>query len=245
MIYKKIVFAFPIVFSALLILFVIIKMDIEPYDQCLYQIVDESNPTIDLEIVNNYTREKKEEERDNYLKDKIKLIDFPQKGIVCEYVYVDEYTGGGANLSEYHYNKLHSSVYAVLYNDKTIRYIKGYISELPRYSSYKNFETSDGRIINYPNTFNSNMLFIRDKKEWQEESVLLSNSQYLYMIMKMKYLKLIDSGMKELPYEIEYVAGFYFNEKWHFLSPTISDSIDKTMRNLETYFRKCIGMKAI
>lgn len=236
------------------------------YDNCTYTIVDESLsgyscykfhsdedfyeyisiPDEATPYRNHKSREDfpSLEEYNEYLQTVTNVLDFPQSGIICEYINIDWDTSGAVVVSDYHYEKVHNSIYGVLYSDKTIRYIKGYLSN-EAVNTYENFKASDGSIINFLyDVADNKIFFVREEENREEKTVTLSNAQYYSLLARLMLVKLFNVEEKELPINCTQVRKAFCIKDIYYNNFILYNTLgEKIIKNYEKYWNKCMGIE--
>lgn len=174
-----------------------------------YEIYDEGNYT-------NYI---------DYLSEKIKPIDFSREGIICEFIIFQENSKG--------------NIYAVLYEDKTMKYVtesfNGNFRLLPTIEN-EDFEIFTGRKVEINNI---NKFFI--KGECIEKTINISDIEYVNFISRLKLLKILSKGEKKFDVGNDFIKGIYFNSGCYLDSPLIKKNCEETIiSNILKYFEECI-----
>lgn len=137
-----------------------------------------------------------------YVPDKIKPIDLSRNGIVCEYIW--------------HQGSDGREVYAVLYDNKTIKCIFGDLSGYSDLFDVRDIKLVTGRDINneYTDTaypYFTNVFYI--KGDYEEKIYKLSTFQYAKIINMLKIINLFDVSEESFGnnYVTDFVFGLYFN----------------------------------
>lgn len=151
-----------------------------------------------------------------------KFFDFPKKDVICEYIYMNTtviYEGQNAE----------RNIYAVLCNDKTIKYIRGSIGKIESIEDRYNFDESK----------KYSWLYYYSKDEYDMK---LTNAQYNKIINLLKLLKLFHNKdniynlweSHDEDINVFYLEGEYYNfeNDDRFISSIIEDSLEKYIREI-------------
>ena len=106
-----------------------------------------------------------------------KFFEFPKEGVLCEYIYFNETTIYEGPARE-------RNIYAILCNDKTIKYLRGDIGTI---------ESIEYR-YNFHNEYKDPWIYYTDKDEYKLE---LTDNQYNYIINLLKLLKVCHNKSDE------------------------------------------------
>lgn len=245
----KIILYLMLVFILIFLIIVYIKfynnIIIKTYDYAHFTIIEKTISDYEaLELLDKIEEDGyslgTEEYEDEYIKrmkKHIKIRDYSRKGIVCENVWI---IGSSGKLSKY----------AVVYNDRTVKYIVG------RFTTDPNFVTPGDSIIDLTGYTNyavdvTNMIFVKDIQA--EKEIKLSRLEYFILINKLKLINLFKLSTGENDFfpnhMADYATGFHMNGKAYcYEEKNMSDFSYKfkmyLRMNCDNYINKCLGYKS-
>ena len=223
---------------------------IKPYNKTYFTIIEYTQTENEMILMeekfdeDGYSKGEVEGLNEYYrrLEPYIKVTDFSKEGILCENVWI---IGTSEKLSKY----------AVLYNDRTIRYIVGKFTTLPTFN-YQGEGTYKGvGFLNYitgrkQNEEISSIIYV--KEMYEEKTVKLSRLQYFIMLNKLKLINVIPFDLATtnefiLQYVTNHTNGFYMNNTCYYYeeeyNPDFFYKIKMGIReNLDNYFNRCLGL---
>lgn len=202
---------------------------IELYDKTYFIGINDKRNDSEIAISDQIYEANRYNDYLNYLSKKVEVIDFSTDGILCEYIWRQ------GNRTD--------DVYAVLYKNKTIRYVIGNFTGLPSITN-EDFKSLTGRDLNINSIYTTQ--FFTVKGNYKSGTIKLSNLQYFLLVSRIKIINIIDKGVNNFPAEpvADFVVGLYFNENCYPGNRVLSDTYTKHIRsiihNTEEYFEQCI-----
>ncbi|MDO4299812.1 MAG: hypothetical protein Q4D26_00240 [Clostridia bacterium] len=231
----RIIFVFILLYTVFFII-----SDIEPYDETYFTFVEnnlteeEANLMLNQFYDEGFNLQETEGLNEYYkrIETCIKATDFSKEGIICENIWL---MGKKDKLSKY----------AVVYNDRTVRYIMGDFTLFPTFY-FKDgdfYEKVTGKKVS---TEIADVFYIRGKHE--EYTDKLSIFEYFILLNKLKFNNLIPVSNKyfTLEYVADYARGFYYNGKCYSYSEHLRTFIRKikmkSIWNCDNYINKCLNL---
>lgn len=208
----------------LLVFILYLKGRVKPYQERYFTAIHDNRPGDEYKILEEIYNEGKYDEYINKLKSNVNEIEFPKGEILFEYIAI-------------HWNN-DDGIYAVLYNDKTLKYIGGHFIKGAMFSS-EEYEIVTDELPDENVNFT-----VWDN--YYEESITLSDFEYNRMICQLGLISFFNNGQESFSDQPNYIDGFYFNEMCYDSSRNITDVIGdvltrKLQVNCEKYLNKCMG----
>lgn len=206
---------------------------IDTYDKTYFIGINDKRNDIEISI-SDQIYETNYNDYLTYLSKEVEVIDFSRGDILCEYIWRQ---GNRSN-----------DVYAVLYKDKTIRYIIGDFTGRPSITN-EDFKFLTERDLDINNIYTTQFFSI--KGNYEDNTIKISNLQYFLLAARLKIINIIDKGVDNFPPEplADFVVGLYFNNSCHPGNRSLSDTYTKHIRSIihdtEEYFEQCIGYRGI